>query len=223
MIHPSRLHRGYVGCFLAMLLPLAVSWHWILGIPLAWGLWRSCSFTAWAAAGVALVVLEPRLGYACGIAALGLAAASWSTWATPRDQHRARGSLADRVLWRGSSLDGLRARLISWLYLGQRLTWRGHGAGSADRALHHAFVRSGGLGMQGAPVRNDPLQLLYEYGALGAALTLALAVRFAQQLALRDPISAAIAAGIVGMCGASILRHPLTGATWLALGVWAVI
>ena len=201
------MHRTHLGGLLAVLVPGALALHWLLTIPLAVGLWMTRTWTAWLAAFVGLTMLWPHSVLITGPLAGLLAAASWSSWTMNRLSVRRRDTIADRWLPHGAGLDGLRARLLSWIYLARHLTWRGRGAGTTRFALEIAHVRSHGLSMEGGPdARNEPLQLLYEHGWRGALVLLGLVAAIGPWLRFESPWSASVVSAAVICCGTSPLR-----------------
>lgn len=215
-------HRTFAGAFLAMVCPFAFAAHWGLGLVVLIGLALTVSWAAWLAASVGLAWLTPWVLIPVGAMAGTLAVLAWPLWVRAPD-----GS--DLDVWanrwlgvRGVSLDGLRARALAWLYLGQRLSLRGHGPRATHGALLEGFVRSGYRGIEGSPAHNEVLEYLYDYGALGA-LTVALAAwRIVPALTPGVPLSAAVVAGLVLMQGMPLLQSPATGVPWVMLVAWTV-
>jgi hypothetical protein len=205
------MHRTHAAGLLAVALPAALSVHPLLGLPLALGLWRTRTWTAWGAAGLGLAVLWPWTLLAAGGAALVTAASSWGAWTMNRKVVRTSGSLADRWLPHGAGLDGLRARLISWAYLCRTWSWRG---GDTRLALEAAHIRSGWCAMEGGPARNEFIQLAYSYGLLGAVAVVGAGALAISRLQFGDPISATLVTAAAVLAGTSpvmALRRWLTG------------
>jgi hypothetical protein len=188
------MHRTHLAGLLAVALPFAVSAHWLLAAPLALGLWITRSVTGIGAALVGLVVLRPTfIGLALWLAVVAV-------WMRHR---RPPGALTDTT----------RARLLSWHSLLRDLSWRGHGSVRGRLGLAAAHIRSDGRAMDGGPARNEPLELVYEYGlpgVLAVAAVLACAVTIWRPR-WHDPVTAAAASAAVVVCGTSPFR---------AFGAW---
>jgi hypothetical protein len=205
------MHRTHAAGLLAVALPGALSIHWLLGIPIAVGLWRTRAWTAWGAAGLGVAMLWPWTLAVSGGAALLVAATSWGAWTTNRRVVRARGSFSERWMPHGAGLDGLRARLVSWAYLCRTWSWRG---GDTRLALEAASIRSGGVAMEGGPARNELVQLAYSYGLAGVVGVLVVLIGACWFIRVGEPFSAMLAAGLVvcsGTAPLTALRRWLTG------------
>ena len=204
------MHRTHLSGLVAVLTPGAIALHPALVLPCVAGLWYTRSWTAGLAALIGVAWLIPRFAVvAIALVALVVVAA-WSSWAGTRQ------SFADRWLPHGASLDGLRARLISWLYLVRHLTWRGRGSGATRYALEIAHIRSTGRAMEGGPhARNELLELVYEYGWRGGLVVAGLAGAGAIWLRVGDPWSAMAVSAVVVCAGTSPLR---AARRWLAGG-----
>lgn len=194
------MHRTHWGGLLAVNIPTALSVHWGLALPLAVALFNTRCFTAWLAAVIGVAMLWPASLWLTIPAASVLALACW--------QHY----WIDRWLPYGASLDGLRARLISWAYLLRTWSWRG---GDVRLALEAAHIRSGGRAMEGAPARNEFAQFAYRYGLLGVAALAACIALLVPWLRIGDPLSATLVTAGVLVSGTSPL---LALRRWLAGG-----
>ena len=204
------MHRTHLGGLVAIITPGAIALHPALALPCAAALWFTRSWTAWLAAVIGVTWLIPRVGILTAAIVALIAVAAGSSWTGTRQ------SLADRWLPHGASLDGLRARAISWLYLIRHLTWRGRGRGATRYALEIAHVRSNGRSMEGGPhARNEWLELVYDYGWRAWLVLAGLAVAAALWLRVGDPWSAMAVSAFVVCCGTSPL-HALR--RWFAGG-----
>ena len=196
------MHRTHLGGLLAVALPGALTLHPGLGVVVGCGLVSTFSLTAWVAALVSLVVLWPDVWpFAVGglmVAILLRHLAEARHWIQP-------GSIGDSV----------RSRLLTWLYLVQHLTWRGHRWGSTRLACEAAHIRSHRLAMDGGPARNEFLSLLYEWGLGGAALCGTGVSIYVATFHWSSALSAAASSALVVACTTS----PLTAlAAWLRGG-----
>lgn len=181
------MHRTHAGGLLAVALPGALTINPWLAVPVICWLGVTRCLTAWIAALVGLAVLFPE---AAPFLALALPVVVWV-------RHRLRP---------GAIIDTTRARLISWLYICRELAWWGHGYGSARLALEAAHIRSGGRALEGGPVHNEWLELVYEYG-LRAALPLVAVLAVAMWLFRpRDALTASLVTAAVVACGTSPVR-----------------
>lgn len=182
------MHRTHAGALLGVAVPLTVPLGWPVCGVLGAALLMTRSVTGALAAAAGLAVLFPWT-----IPMLLLAVGIFVAW-----RH---------LCPPGAITDTARARLLSWLYLSERLTWKGHGAGSARVALESAHVRSGGLAMDGGPARNEALELAYEYGAVGVAIVLVpIALTSVLIQTHSRALAAALVAGLVAISGTSPLR-----------------
>ncbi len=205
------MHRTHQAGLLAVALPGALSVHWLLGLPLAVGLWRTRTWTAWGAAGLGVAMLWPWTLAVSSGAALLVAATSWGAWTTNRRAMRDRGSFSERWMPHGAGLDGLRARLVSWAYLCRTWSWRG---GDTRLALEAASLRSGGVAMEGGPARNEFIEVAYTYGLAGALGVLVFLGVAGWSMRVGEPLSAMLLAGLVACSGTAPLtafRRWLTG------------
>jgi hypothetical protein len=205
------MHRTHTAGLLALALPGALALHPLLAVPVTVGLWRTRTWTAWGAAGLGVAMLWPwTLLVSAGVGLL-VAASSWDAWTMHRQTVRGHGSPGDRWLPHGAGLDGLRARLLSWVYLCRTWSWRGR---DTRLALEAAHIRSGWCAMEGGPARNEFLQLAYSYGLLGVLAVTGCAALALPRLHVGDPLSATLVTAAAVLAGTSpvmALRRWFTG------------
>lgn len=201
--------QGALGSAAASALPLALlapfSPWWLVPV-LAFGLWRTCSLVAFAAVGAGLFVLEPASALYLPVV-LGLVG--------PLLLFPAGRVLVDRYTPRGSSPDGLYARLTILRLIAASFRWQGHGPGTMTADLTRWQSRMNRS--LGEIVTCEPAQLAHEYGVLGLLAALAFVVEVGAHLRFGDPWSAAWVAGCVLSLGHFPLRIPATGLVWLAI------
>lgn len=204
------MHRTHLGGLAAIALPLTLSIHWTVALPIVATLFVTRSWTAWLASSAGVLWLYPEfLPVALG-SLFVLALASWSTWTLPR-QGTGRTSLADHLLPHGAGLDGLRGRLISWAYLARTWSWRG---GDVRLALEQASIRSNGMAMEGGPARNEFIELAYRYGLAGVLAAAVILAAGWWLMVPGSPVSATLLAAGVILSGTSplqALKRWLTG------------
>lgn len=214
LVRGEKRGRGTLGSpvlaalYLALVLPLVHPLAWPF---LAVGLWLVCSWHAFLAVGVSLVVLRPELGWlVAGLALIALV--GLCTPARRVFDLTPRGGSPDGIISR------LRAAWIVWWHIRHdRAQWlTGHGYGSLEHVMMRWASRYG-VPLPDSAVHNEVVQAVYEYGALGLASVLLFAWMVGQHLAWGDPWSAAWVGSVVMTLGHWPLRHPALGLTWLAI------
>ena len=204
--------RMYAGCWLAMMLCLLPLWAWpglLVGLFLSGPSWLACLALA-AGSAVRWPFLWPYLS----ALVLGLVALVW--WA-PNGQVRWLKRLP-----RGDSLDSVRIRVrvyrlaLRQMALDPKAFWLGFGPGTAGRASRRWNLRHSGIEALGN-MHSEPVQIVFEFGALGA-LGLGLFVwRIGASMTWGDPWSAAAVAGLVVACGSNLSGVIPLGITFLVI------
>ena len=122
---------------------------------------------------------------------------------------------------RGDSLDPLWARWYAlqalWWGLRQERAWlTGAGPGSTT-ALLQQWSAATGKGVPSGAAFNEPAQLVYEYGLLGALAIATLCWQVIPHLAPDDPWAAAWVIGVALSLTHFPFRLPMVGIPWLAI------
>lgn len=209
--------------FLAIVLPLA---PWWVAPVLLLGLYLTFSFTSLVAVSVGLcVTLGGAIWIGVAMVALPFGLLFWSRRGAQDIQGKAtfRTQRLFESTPRGDSVDGWRGRWVEDLLLIREwwsAPWRqrimGHGSGAG--AIHTRLWSS--RQSQELPTgecHNDPLQFLYEYGALGGLAGLAFLAMIGPHLRLGDPWSAAWLSLLVVSGFHWPMHHPQYGLIFLVL------
>lgn len=216
----GRRSKGLLGSpvltsfFFVLVAPFCPWWGWPV---LALGLWLTCSITAAVALALALAVLHPTWTPWIA-AALGLSAAAWI------GSRQTRWRIFE---WtpRGDSLDAWESRrrltvLLLWHWLRApwaRFVW-GFGPDATAESSRQWSSRQA-IELPNGEAHNDPAQLAYEYGLVGAAAAMAFIAPIVPHLRLGDPWSAAWLALVAISFVHWPLRHPVLGVMGLVLSV----
>lgn len=209
--------RTFAAAYLALCLPFA---PWGLWPAIGLGLWLTGpSWGALAALAVGLPVLGGALGAALALSmALGASLGVLVGWTIPLAFTAVRVLLIDRTP-RGSSLDSLLSRYhalrLMWRHRGEALPW-GAGPGTTWKILLR-LEAAYQVKLPRGDCHNDAVQLLWEYGLLGAAMIGIAAYRIGSGLTWGDPWSAAAVIGGVLSLTSLALRVPAVGLTCLVI------
>lgn len=200
--------------FFALVAPFCPWWGWpVLGL----GLYLTWSWLAFIGVATGLAVLYPAwAGWL--VASVTLVLATWAiSWAYD----------VKLFEWtpRGDSFDSVIARLTVWVLLVQAWwagpRWLGRGAYALDPELRRWSSRS----KRELPTGEssvEPLQHLYEYGALGILAVGFLGLRLSSGFACGDPWTAALAASAVISLGHYPCRQPAIGLVVLTLAAGVI-
>lgn len=181
-------NRVVFGVLCAMALPLSTGWLWA---PCVLGVLLSRSYTALGSAVVALCVMRPMLSPL-------IIAVSLTGYFTIQHVRPNPG-------------EGFLERLKLWVLLVKRWWhggWSGRLVGFGPDASQRAcdwWLTSRILVQRYKHAHSDPVQWLYEWGAIGALGVLVWLVRLGPGLALGDPLTAALAAVLIN----SFVQFPL--------------
>jgi hypothetical protein len=204
--------RMYAGCWLAMMCCLLPLWVWpglLVGLFLSGPSWLAVL-----ALGAGSVVRWPwvwpyALSCLLGVLALFVMAKNGQVWGL-------------KWLPRGDTLDTVRVRLRVWRLALKHFAlepgaWLiGFGPGTAGRATRRWNLRHFGLEALGN-MHSEPVQVVYEFGALGA-MGLGLFVwQIGLGLTWGDPWSAAAVAGLVIAGGSNLSGIIPLGVTFLVI------
>ena len=205
---------------LAMAIPFASPWQQII---IGAGLLATGSFVGILAACAALTIASPAIGWwLVGMA--GVAAGAIRMRTGYRDFFIACRRIVCEHTWNTPFDDSVRERrLVLGLLIRTWLSWptwyglvgKGHQAFSTEarwwltqRKVFQLFKQA----------HNDWLQLLLEYGLVGfLAVTIWMAMLLYSQGTLGDPLTAAVAAGIIASMGQFPLHLPQSGIPWIIL------
>lgn len=121
-----------------------------------------------------------------------------------------------RFLPRDDSLDPLKGRWHALQAAWAGLTWWGIGPTGTERLLQR-YSASRHVSTPSGALFNEPVQLVLEYGWLGALALGALVWQVVPHLRPGDPWSAAWVIGCVLSLTHFPFRIPMTGIVWLAI------
>lgn len=222
--------RTLVAAYLALTLPLvsligreAPIIGWAILAAYVWGLGITSSWLALIAGIVGCGWLVPASLWVTGPVLLaGAASLGWAEW-----RHAHGGArIAPGLAWttRSDSIDTIKCRLLTWAIMLAHLRALlpfGRGPGETVRDLLRWDSRYK-LTLIHGYAHNEPLQLMYEHGVLGAAAIACLVWRIAPHLVVGDPWSAATLTGAVLACGTIVCRVAPLGMAWLVIAAVAV-
>jgi hypothetical protein len=183
-VHGSTGNRVVLATLCAMALPLAPP----LVMPaLLLGLFVSISYVGIIAAGVGLALVYPTAW------PLALAFALAIPWV---------------VYWRGRPSDSWSSRALVW-ELSLRTLWAQRSWTTRLLGFGHGALRARGkwwcaraqTAQHFRDAHNDVVQVTFEYGLLGLAAVLLWAASVARGVALEDPLTGALAAGVISALG----------------------
>lgn len=187
-------NRVVTGGFLAFCFALAPIWLLpVFGI----GVLATSSFTAWAAAAIALAIRFPHtvLWWAPGVVMGGIIVGVWR--GNPLDSILGRQAIW-RLCWDSWRDDTWKGQLLGhghWIFTRRARWW--HSQGLVKDIYAHAH--------------QDALQFLMEYGALGLGAIVALLVLLQPAAHLGDPWTAAVVVGLMVGMNQFTLHLPHTG------------
>ena len=192
-----------------LLLPLAPLLAWPA---LLVGFWWTSSWVALLGVLGGALVRWPDLAWAWGAAIL-LGVLLWAVRPLREVvlEMTPRGNATDTFRWRWHVL------LLTLLAMTEKRIWlRGDGPETMAPQLRRWASRFG-TELPNAEAHCEPLQVVYEYGVLGALILAAFVWRVAPGLAWGDPWSAAWVAGAVLALGHWPMRLAPIGLVWLAV------